>query len=60
MKQIPDRIQAEFKVVLDQKHVPPTQQGHYLKWLRYYTDPILVFTTKNADPKSPGRNFPKN
>ncbi len=38
MKKIPDRSQAEFMPALEAKHVPPTQQGHYLKWLRYYLD----------------------
>jgi hypothetical protein len=38
MLDIPADIWARYAAVLAQRSVPPSHQGYYRKWLRYYLD----------------------
>jgi integron integrase len=52
MKNVPDHIQEEFRLMLNRKGIPANQHGHYLKWLRFYLDFCDKYTFDSYDPKS--------
>lgn len=38
MLQIPQEINTEFNLLLDNRHIPKSEHNNFRKWLRYYLD----------------------
>ncbi len=45
METIPAELQSKYKEYLQSKAAPKSEQGAYLKWLRYYLDYCRKYCT---------------
>jgi len=52
MLKISDSLKAQFYSALAEKKIPGPDQGHYLKWLRYYLDYCNKYGFNESDPRS--------